>query len=84
MIRQLLLRFRRKPVVTLPPISDKTAKQIEAVILDKPIITSRGRVVSDTKKAEFQPFRTRTGGRIVKAMPRQLQKVKQGQEKAGD
>jgi hypothetical protein len=45
---------------------------------------SRGRVIKETKRPEYDPRRPRGGGRIVKTMPRQLQKLKQAQEKVED
>lgn len=39
-----------------------------------------GRVITSTKHPEYQPDSTRHGGRIVKAMPRKLRKIKEGQE----
>jgi translation elongation factor EF-4 len=40
----------------------------------------RGRVIKQTRHSEFDPNSVRGGGRIVKVMPRQLQKIKQAQE----
>jgi hypothetical protein len=45
---------------------------------------SGGRVVKVTAHAEYEPDKPRRGGRMVKVMPRQLQKVKEGQERIRD
>lgn len=42
-----------------------------------------GRVVN-TKKTEYDPTAKRSGGRIVKIMPRNLKKVKDGQERTNE
>lgn len=41
---------------------------------------SKGRVVKVTAPPEFDPEKPRTGGRVVKRMPQQLQRIKEGQE----
>lgn len=41
---------------------------------------SRGRVIKQTRHSEFDPNPARHGGRIVKVMPRKLQKIKAAQE----
>lgn len=40
----------------------------------------KGRVVKVTAPPEYSPETKRKGGRMVKRMPRQLQKIKAGQE----
>lgn len=40
----------------------------------------KGRVVKVTAPPEFDPEKPRTGGRVVKRMPRQLQQMKEAQE----
>lgn len=45
---------------------------------------SKGRVIKQTRHSEFNPNPVRHGGRIVKVMPRQLQKIKAAQEKVED
>lgn len=45
---------------------------------------SKGRVIKQTRHSEFNPDPTRRGGRIVKVMPRELQKIKQAQEMVED
>lgn len=42
---------------------------------------SRGKVIKGTKPVEFSGRAPRTGGRVVRVMPRQLQKMKAAQEK---
>ncbi len=37
--------------------------------------------VTHTQKAEYNPDAPKTGGRVVKLMPRQLKKIKEAQEK---
>lgn len=43
----------------------------------------KGRVIATTHTA-YQAGATRTGGRVVKIMPRQLKQMKQAQEKVED
>jgi hypothetical protein len=42
-----------------------------------------GRVVKANARPEYDPTPRKKGGRVTKAMPRQLRKIKEGQEKAG-
>lgn len=50
--------------------------------LDKPVPPKpKGRVIKQTRHSEFNPSPLIKGGRIVKVMPRKLQKIKQAQEK---
>jgi hypothetical protein len=44
---------------------------------------AKGRVIKQTHSVEFNP-NSLSGGRVVKVMPRQLQKIKQAQEKFED
>lgn len=80
MIKTLLNKLRRsKPKSEIITISEDTAKQIEQVL--NPPKPSRGRVIKQTKPAEYKPFRTGVGGKVIKTMPRALQKIKTEQEK---
>lgn len=45
---------------------------------------SAGKVVRATKRTEYEPNIIRTGGRVVKTMPRELRKIKEAQEKMPD
>lgn len=47
------------------------------------VLVNRGRVVKSTSKAEYSP-EPKTGGRVVKIMPRQLKQIKEAQEKLDD
>lgn len=42
----------------------------------------KGRVVKITAPPEYDPDQKRTGGRMVRRMPKQLQKMKEAQEKS--
>ena len=43
---------------------------------------NKGRVLKSTHAPTYDPFQKTKGGRVVKAMPRNLQKLKEAQEKA--
>jgi len=45
---------------------------------------SKGRVVTHTKAPTYRPDIPRQGGRVVKAMPKQLKQMKEAQEKVSD
>lgn len=47
-------------------------------------IDNKGRVIKVTAPPVYDPEIKRKGGRMVKRMPRQLQKIKQGQETPRD
>lgn len=47
---------------------------------DKPVNESKGHVVKSKGAPEYNPNTKRTGGRVVKQMPKQLRKIKEGQE----
>lgn len=47
---------------------------------DVPRVQARGRITKATAP-EFVPDQKVTGGRVVKGMPRQLRKIKEGQER---
>lgn len=57
---------------------------IEPDIPPDPEPVSRGKVVRELKRAEYRPDASRTGGRVVKAMPRELRKIKEAQERIAD
>jgi hypothetical protein len=95
-LRPLLARFKpelstaREPLIlpALPGSEDIKAKLAE---IEKPVPAmpatprrSRGRVIKQTRHAEFNPDATYRGGRIVKVMPRKLQKLKAAQEMVED
>lgn len=52
-------------------------------LLDVPL-PIHGKVVSARHGVEYNPDTTRTGGRIVKVMPKQLKKITKAQEKYDD
>jgi hypothetical protein len=75
----LLSRLKRsKPEAPAEPVlSDDIPAAELPVIIPQP----HGRVVKGAKRREYTPFSGRKGGRVVKAMPRNLQKIKEAQEK---
>lgn len=52
--------------------------------LDPDVDRSGGRVVSVTAPPEYTPDTARKGGRMVRIMPRQLKKIKDGQEQRSE
>lgn len=58
----------------------------EAVYYKGELMTEqpKGRVVKATARPEYTPDTKRHGGRVVKQMPRQLRKIKEGQESNGE
>jgi hypothetical protein len=74
LLQKLKSIFKHDTVETEPvaaPPSEPPALAIEP----------KGHVVTTTKKVEYDPTAHRHGGRIVKAMPRELKKIKEAQEK---
>lgn len=66
------------------PFTDEQSDELHLAVklATAPIkIKAKGRVIKQTRHSEFNPDPNHTGGRIVKVMPRELQKVKQAQEK---
>lgn len=89
LIQRLKARFRPAPVEPiLTPINDAELAQLaKDVQLPPPPPTPkqpRGHVIKRAKRPEYSPSSSRKGGRIVKAMPRQLQRIKEEQEKVED
>lgn len=83
--------FRRKPaeqpVLSTPAEKEKIQEAMAAIQEPpKPPVKTqpRGRVIRQLRHPEFDPNPNRRGGRIVKAMPRELYKIKQAQEKFED
>lgn len=70
-----------------PLLNDEEATEIKAAIdtINAPVALEpkqpRGRVIKNTRQTEFNPVISRRGGRVVRAMPRELQKIKEAQEK---
>lgn len=81
-LRNLLHKPKPQPVLN----DGKLAESVEAVLAPvEPVKPKpRGRVIKETRRPEFDPTKRHGGGRIVKAMPRQLQKMKQAQDKIKD
>lgn len=80
LLRLLLDRFRKPEKQEVRPLlSEKQQAELAASLKPLPP-RPKGRVIKQTRHAEFNPDPQRTGGRIVKVMPRQLQKIKQAQE----
>lgn len=74
-----------KPVLYKPLL---TSEITDALLeLAQPVVPkpkSRGRVIKQTRHSEFNPNPQIRGGRIVKVMPRNLQKIKAAQEMVED
>lgn len=47
---------------------------------EKPVNTPKGHVVKSKGAPDYQPNAKRQGGRVVRQMPKQLRKIKEGQE----
>lgn len=87
LLSRLKLKFRGKQEQYRPLLNEDAAIEIQAAI-DKlnapvPVVPKqpRGRVIKNTRQTEFNPSTSRRGGRVVRVMPRQLQKIKEAQEK---
>ena len=78
----LLQRIRNKFKKPTPLFDEAQGKALQESV--KQLTQSKGRVVKGTRSAEFHPDMQRHGGRVVKTMPRSLQKIKQAQEKVED
>lgn len=53
-------------------------------VLNSKELPKRGRVVKVAAPPEYTPSAKHSGGRVIKAMPRQLKKIKEAQEKVAD
>lgn len=84
LLNQVLIKFSRKKPVRKPLLNPQQAKELKAAMIERKVPQPKGRVIKQTRAPEFNPDVKRGGGRIVKAMPRQLQKIKQAQEKFED
>lgn len=93
LLRRLLAKLKRNPVEPTPPLlmpEDEHRLQlgVEAILapVEPEVVKPRpkGRVIKQTRHAEFNPNPPRSGGRVVKVMPRQLQKMRAAQEKVED
>lgn len=86
LLQRLRVKFKLKQaeqVLQLQPVGEDIKKSLEQ--LDKPVPPKpKGRVIKQTRHSEFNPDTNRSGGRIVKVMPKKLQKIKQAQEKFED
>lgn len=71
-------------------LTEKAADELQQAIteLEAPAppqpVKHGGRVIKSTKRAEYTPNVHRHGGRIIKVMPKELQKIKEAQEKQED
>lgn len=89
-LRKIRDRLRRKQPRSSPSIlpssEGEQLKSSVAALQEPPVFVKkpRGRVVKGTKKVKFNANTIRTGGRVVRAMPRPLQKIKEGQERPED
>jgi hypothetical protein len=86
MFQRLKAKFKVQELPVRSLLSDEKAAELKAVIAAPPAPPRkpRGKVVKGTKRPEFDPRPGRRGGRVVKAMPRPLQKIKEAQEKVED
>lgn len=67
-----------------PVVPGEYSINIQNALADiaKPIPSkSKGRVIKQTRHSEFNPNPQIRGGRVVRVMPRNLQKIKSAQEK---
>lgn len=96
LLKQLLTRLRHPFSYGKPgfrsikyggkPLNPDISEAVEAV-LAPPLPAAppqpKGRVIKQTRQPEFDPeiVNRRSGGRIVKVMPKQLQQIKAAQEK---
>jgi hypothetical protein len=84
LLQWLKSKLRHKQPELLPPLlSKEQAEEIAAALQPLPL-QPKGHVVKSTRPAEYNPTASRKGGRVVKAMPRSLQKIKAAQEKVED
>lgn len=85
-LRRLFKFKRSQPDIGKPLLSDEEGAKLKAALEPTPALPKqpKGRVIKRTRHAEFNPNPNRRGGRIVKAMPRELQKIKQAQEMVED
>lgn len=82
LLHRILAKFRRKKSEPEPLLTAEQSAELDAAIHPPP--KPKGRVIKQTRHSEFNPDPIRRGGRVVKAMPRQLQKIKAAQEKVED
>lgn len=86
MLHRLLAKFRPAPVpaksLLSPEQTERLREEAQKVLapVPPPPPKIRGRVIKQTRNSEFNPDPARHGGRIVKVMPRKLQKIKAAQE----
>lgn len=81
------IKAKLKPEPPAKPLLSETQDaELKAALAPAPLPPAKpkGRVIKQTRHAEFNPDPSRRGGRIVKVMPRQLQKIKEAQEKVED
>jgi hypothetical protein len=81
-LKQLIARFR-KPQKVLPLLTPEQEAELRAAqekLSRPPRRKPKGRVIKQTHAVDFNPNPV-SGGRIVRVMPRSLQKIKQAQEK---
>ena len=74
----------KNPLKLLKRLFNRNAEPDEVIASDalpEQEPENHGRVVRELKRAEYSPNMPRMGGRVVKAMPRELRKIKEAQEK---
>jgi hypothetical protein len=90
----LLRRKPSQPAIPAKPLIDpreSAVLQASANAIKQPVPTKpapsirkpgKGRVVKETKRPDYDPrLQGRIGGKVVKVMPRQLQRMQREQEK---
>lgn len=90
LLNRLLAKLQPKPQNVTKPFTTQQSEELRSAIaaatapVPKPKPKPKGRVIKQTRHSEFNPNPVRRGGRIVKVMPKQLQKIKAAQEKFED
>jgi hypothetical protein len=84
-LKRLIARFRKPQTISslLSPEQEATLRQEQEKLAQPIKPRGKGRVIKQTHSVEFNP-NSIGRGRVVRVMPRQLQKIKQGQEKLED
>jgi len=82
LLKRLRTKFSRKTPTPVSLLSEQEAQALRDAINPPP--QPKGHVIKKTKKPEFNPVNTRRGGRVVKVMPKTLQRIKEAQEAIPD
>lgn len=82
LLKRLRTKFSRTKSEPKKLLSDEEAQALRDAINPPP--RPKGHVVKNAKRPAFNPITTRRGGRVVKAMPKTLQRIKEAQEALPD